>query len=284
MDRLIYYNDRIIDAADAGVPATIGGVLYGWGVFTTARIYDGTVFAPERHWERILRDAEKARVPVPLDLYKVKLALKELIEANSIKNGRARITILKGDAGGWRVKPGLESEILIFTSSRQSHPSRDVTLTISPHRLLSSSQLAGVKCTAMLENLLAFEEARARGFAEAVMLNERGEMVGATTSNLFWVEGDELFTPSLATGCVAGVTRNLVCRIVRRMRIHLVEGSFPVQRLLDANEVFLTSTSREIAPVASFDIKHYNRKQARVTRHVNREFQKLIRDAKINGR
>ena len=283
MDRLIHYNGRIVDAAEGRVPPTAAGVLYGWGVFTTMRIYDGEVFALDRHWERLLRDSEKARVPLPLDIPELKRAIDELISINSIHQGRVRITVLRGDAGGWRVEPGRETEVMIFTSAEQPRRKRDLTLTLSPYRMLSSGPLAGVKCTAMLDNLLAYEEARSRAFAEAIMLNERGEMMGATAANLFWVEGDELFTPSQATGCIAGVTRGMVCRIARKMGIHLVEGGFPVQRLLDASEVFLTSTAREIASVASFDIKQYDRKQARVTRHINREFQKLVRNAGISG-
>ena len=282
MDRLIYYNGRIVDAAEARVPPTAGGVLYGWGIFTTARVYDGQVFAFDRHWDRLLRDSEKARVPLPIDVRELKRAIDELVSINSTQEGRVRITVLRGDAGGWRVEAGGEAEVMIFTSADFRRRRRDLTITLSPYRLLSSGPLAGVKCTAMLDNLLAYEEARSRAFEEAVMLNERGEMVGATAANLFWVEGDELFTPSQATGCIAGVTRAMVCRIARKMGIHLVEGGFPVQRLLDATEVFLTSIAREIAPVSSFDIKHYDRKRSRVTRHINREFQKMVRNAGIS--
>ncbi len=277
MDRLIYHNDRIVDAAEAEVLPTLAGALYGWGVFTTARIYEGKVFAFERHWERITRDGEKARISVPFELEQARRAVDELVEANKAREGRVRLTLLKGEAGGWRIEPGRESEFFIFTSSETIRPRRETAITMSPYRMLSFGPLAGVKRTAMLENLLALEEARSRGFAEAVMLNERGEMVSVTSANLFWIERDELYTPSPATGCIAGVTRALVCETARKMGIHVVEGSFTVQSLLDANEVFLTSTTREISSVTSFDIKEYDHKLARLTRHINREFQKLLR-------
>jgi branched-chain amino acid aminotransferase len=281
MDRLIFYNDRIIDIVEARIAPTVAGILYGWGVFTTARISDGALFAFERHWERLARNCEKARVPLAVEMDEAKRAIDALIEANAISDGRARITILKGEAGAWRVEPGRESELLIFTLPEAARQQSEIAITMSPYRLLSSGPLAGVKRTAMLENLLALEEARSRGFTEAVMLNERGEIVSATAANIFWIEGDEVYTPSVATGCIAGVTRALVYEIARRMKIHLVEGGFTVQRLLDAREVFLTSTVREIAHVSSFDIKEYGRKQARMTRLIGREFQKLTRDAKI---
>jgi branched-subunit amino acid aminotransferase/4-amino-4-deoxychorismate lyase len=283
MHRLIYHNDQIIDAADARIAPTAAGLLYGWGVFTTLRIYDGKAFAFDRHWKRLALHAEKARIPVVLDLKHVRRAIDKLISANSVEHGRARLTLLKGDAGSWRTDPGPETEFLVFTSSEVPQAAADLPLTLSPYRKLSTALLAGVKQTAMLENLFALEEARARGFNEAVLLNERGEIVSAAAANIFWVQGDEVFTPSLATGCVAGITRHFIRQLTTRWKLHLVEGSFPIQRLLDAREVFLTSTAREVSIVSSFDSKEYSIKQARIAKLLSREFQKLARDATISS-
>ncbi|HKP85061.1 MAG TPA: aminotransferase class IV [Blastocatellia bacterium] len=281
MDRLIHHNDGIVDLSEAAIAPTSAGLLYGWGVFSTLRIYDGRAFAFDYHWERLARHAEKARVSVPLETEEARRALGELIRANKVAQGRARITILKGEAGSWRGATPTEADLLIFTSSEAFRATANLALTISPYRTHSTGGLAGVKRTAIIENLLAFEEARSRSFDEAIMLNERGEAVSATAANIFWVQGDEVFTPSLATGCIAGITRRLVIEIATKFKLHVVEGSFTTQRLMEAREVFLTSTAREIAIVSSFDMKEYNRKEARITRLITREFQKIIRDAKI---
>lgn len=282
MDRLIYHNERVIDAVEAKIAPTLAGLLYGWGVFTTLRIYEGSVFAFDRHWERILRHAEKARIKVSLEGEQARRALDELIKVNSVRQGRARLTILKGEAGSWRgasEREGSEreAEILMFTSSELPRPKSNLAITLSPYRLLSTSQLAGIKQTAMLENVFALEEARNRGYTDAIMLNERGEIVSTTAANIFWVQGDEVYTPSLATGCVAGVTRRFVQEVVARWQLHLVEGSFTVQRLHDAREVFLTSTAQEMALVSSFDMTNYDPNEARIAKLISREFQKLIK-------
>jgi branched-chain amino acid aminotransferase len=281
MDRLIYYNDRIVEAGRASVPANNAGLLYGWGVFTTLRICFAEVFALDRHWERLARHAEVALIELPLARDDLGTALADLIAANRVREGRARITVLKGDAGPWRSGGGRDAELLIFTSSRRAGTKTGAPLTISPYRMTSHGPLAGIKRTAMLENLLALEEARSRGFSEAVMVNERGEIVGAAAANIFWAEGGELFTPSAGTGCIAGVTRGFVIEIARRLRLSVIEGGFPVQRLLDASEVFLTSTARGIISVASFDLKQYAAEKFWMSKAINREFQKLIRDARI---
>src|SRR5713226_2316309 len=98
MHRLIHHNDRILDAADAKIAPTAAGLLYGWGVFTTLRIYGCKAFAFDRHWKRLMLHAERARVSVALDLKHARRAIDKLIAANSVENGRARLTLLKGDA------------------------------------------------------------------------------------------------------------------------------------------------------------------------------------------
>jgi branched-subunit amino acid aminotransferase/4-amino-4-deoxychorismate lyase len=283
MHRLLYHNDKIIDVAESRIPPTNAGLLYGWGVFTALRIYDARPFAFERHWQRLIAHAERMRIELSVDFDVAKAAIEKLVIANSVEEGRARITLLRGDTGPWQVEPARETEFLIFTSSEPPRSRADLAITLSPYRVLSTAQLSGVKQTAMLDNLFALEEARTRGFNEAVMLNERGEIVSATAANIFWVQGDEIFTPSLATGCVSGITRHFIHEIAARWKLHLAEGSFTVQRLLEAREVFLTSTDREVTIVTSFDANRYDNRQARIAKLISREFQKLVRDANIGS-
>jgi branched-subunit amino acid aminotransferase/4-amino-4-deoxychorismate lyase len=284
MDRMVFHNGQIVDAESARVAATLAGVQYGWGIFTMLRAFEGKVFAFEEHWARLLKHSEKARVPLLMEKAALTTAIKDLLQANSVTNGRIRVTLLKGFAGSWHTNQEQESEVLIFTTAEAAATTRPraLNLTISPYRLLSSNPLAGVKRTAMLENLLAFEEARSRKFDEAVMLNERGEIVSATAGNIFWVEGNELCTPSLGTGCIAGITRAFVLEIARRINIHVVEGSFPLQRLLDANEVFLTSTARAITAIKSYDFKTFDDKLASITRNISHQFKKLTGNVKMS--
>ena len=277
MDALIFHNDTILPAKEARVAATLAGLQFGWGVFTTIRILNGKAFVFDRHWDRLLRHAERSRIAVPFERDPAREALDKLIHANSVDNGRAKITLLKGAMGSWRTGLENESEILIFTSTQnKAGYEKEFSLTVSPYRLLSTHPLTGVKRTAMVEHLLAFEEARARSFDEAVMLNERGEIVSATASNIFWSDGKELYTPSLSTGCIAGITRNLVLESARRISIHAVEGSFPLQSISAATEVFLTATSRGITPIRTYDIRTFDSRAASMTRNIRREYEKLF--------
>src|SRR6185295_2293652 len=131
----------------------------------------GRVFAFEHHWERLLKSSEKARVPLGIDEDGMKRGLRQIVAANAVQQGRARITILKGEAGSWRGASAREADVLIFTASDAARPPSPIALTVSPYRVLSSGPLTGVKRTAMIENLLAYDEARGRNFDEAVLLN-----------------------------------------------------------------------------------------------------------------
>lgn len=282
MDRFIYINGQIVDASNASLSPANAGLLYGWGVFTILRIDAGRVFAFERYWQRLEKHAEKAGVPILFGPDEIRSALRQLIAANNIQFGRARITVVRSGAGVWSIPSQTESDLLIFTSGEQVRRADDAALTVSPYRTISHGPLAGVKRAAMLENLLALEEARARGFSEAVMFNERGEMVGATAANLFWAVSDHLFTPSPATGCVLGITRHYVLEIANKLKLTVEEGSFPVQRLLDAAEVFLTSTGRGVVVVNTFDVVSYDPDKGWVGKLMKREFQKLIDGDRIH--
>lgn len=281
MDKFVLHNQEVVEAAQAKVDVTLAGLLYGWGVFTTMKVFNNRIFAFDRHFERIAKHAEKARVPFTSDKKTIKKNLDNLIAANRISNGRLRLTVLKTEAGIWRSEIENDEEILAFTATEMIQRPRELNLTNSPYRLLSSSPLVNVKRTAMLEQLLALEEARNRNFDDAVMLNERGEMVSTTSGNIFWVQDTELFTPSLATGCIAGITRALVIDIAKRINIHVTEGSFPITRLLDATEIFITSTPRGITQVKTFDIKTLDNRFATVARNLNRQYEKLLVGAKL---
>jgi branched-subunit amino acid aminotransferase/4-amino-4-deoxychorismate lyase len=281
MDKLVYQNNQIVTVSDAKVDARLAGLLYGWGVFTTLRIYDGQVFAFTDHYERLQRHAEKAHVDFEFRKKALHQAALELIRANNVTDGRMRITVLKNNAGSWRDGSKSGSELLIFTATEGARKPRELNLTSSPYRLLSSGPLVNVKRTSMLEHFLALEEARSRDFDDAVLLNERGEMVSTTTANIFWVQDTELFTPFLATGCIAGITRALVLNIARRINILVNEGSYPITRLLEASEIFLTSTTRGIVNIRSYDYKTFDNRFTFVAKNIRHQFLKLTHDAKM---
>ena len=253
----IWLNGAIVPLAEARLGPASAGALYGWGVFTTLGVAGARARAFGPHWERLAAHAVRARVPLAWSREEVAGGLAALVAESGVVEGRARVTLLRASGGVGAAPAERDADAMIFVAERAPRPGAPLALSVSPHRVNTASPLAGVKATAYVAHLMSLDEARGRGFDEAVLLNERGEVVEATAANLFWARGGELFTPSLATGCVAGVTRRFVLEAAARRRVRVTEGSYPLVALGEADEVFLTNSTWGLRPVAELDIHRY---------------------------
>ncbi len=221
--------------------------LYGKGVFTTVAIQGGRPFLWEKHWRRI--SANAAAVNIDLSEQSESASLAALFEAISDTTiGRARLTFSdESPAPIWSTKAEKKTSLSIIVAERR--PISDhFKLTISPHRINTTSPLAGIKSCNYLEHLLAHEEATKRGSHEAIRLNERGDVASACMANVFWETDGRLFTPSLSTGCLPGITREFVLE-----NIECEEVESGIQELGTADRIFLTSAGFGMVAVAEFD-------------------------------
>jgi branched-subunit amino acid aminotransferase/4-amino-4-deoxychorismate lyase len=249
MTIIVSFNGRIVPVIDAVVSGISSAALFGRGIFTTITIRDGQPFLWDRHWERLTDNAALAGIDISgFSEQTVVSALVELTAGNGIPNGLARVTFFDGSGGSiWPLMTSQKTDLLITTRTNREVP-ENLRLAVSPYRVNSTSPLAGVKSCNYLENLLALEEARGRGFDEAVRLNERGEVASACMANVFWRKDGQLYTPSLKSGCLAGTTRGDVIE-----KQGVVEMDARVEVLQDADEIFLTSAGLGKARVADFD-------------------------------
>lgn len=223
--------------------------LYGKGIFTTIAIHGGEVFFWKKHWRRLVDNAAK----IGLDLAEhtdrsTRDALEESIVASGIVDGRARITFHDDSPSEiWSDSRKKKITLSIIVAERRVVP-QPFKLTASPYPVNSRSPLAGVKSCNYLENILALDEAKQRGFHESLRVNERGHVTSASMANIFWLKGDKLFTPSLSTGCLAGTTREFV---LENCVCDEVEAA--IDELNDADTIFLTSAGLGVVAVADFD-------------------------------
>src|SRR5262249_50553091 len=156
---------------------------------------------------------------------------------------------------------------------RQMIAPTGMSLAVSPYRSNTVSPLAGIKSLNYLEHVLSWEEAQSRDFDEAVVLNERGEIVSATTANLFWAKNGTLHTPALSSGALAGITRDCVIEVANKHFIPLLEGIYEMNDLTDADEIFLTSSSLGVAPVTTFDFRRYT--EGSLTKTIAQAFREI---------
>ncbi|HEV8134434.1 MAG TPA: aminotransferase class IV [Pyrinomonadaceae bacterium] len=281
MHPVIYLNKTMLEATKARVAPVSSAMLYGRGVFTTLAIYDSKPFCWPNHWERLSAHAEKLDIDLSGCTQKtVGEALRKLIAVNNVQNGRARVIFLaRSGRESWRTKSAgtKKTDLLIMTGDIHPVPRDGLSLAVSPYRINTSSPLSGIKTLNYLDRILSREEARGRDFDEAVVLNERGEIVSATTANIFWVNNGTVHTPNLSTGIIAGVTRANVIEIAARQFIPVVEGVYEMPDLTDADEIFLTSSVVGVAPVTTFDFRRYSIEGGSVAGIIREAFGKLVR-------
>jgi branched-subunit amino acid aminotransferase/4-amino-4-deoxychorismate lyase len=258
MHQHVILNRELLEATRARLHAVTSAALYGRGVFTTVAVHRGRPFLWDAHWARLLAHAERAGVECDFGDNEAALLLARLVEANGVEEGRARVHLLgRAVRGRWKLgHEGRPADLLMMTADTWTTP-ESLALTVSPYRVNTCSPLVGVKTVNRLEQILAWEEARARDFDEAVVCNERGEVASATTANLFWVRQGTVYTPALATGALAGTTRARVIELAEALAVPLSEGAHTLHDVAEAEEIFLTSSALGVAPVTTFDYHSY---------------------------
>jgi len=254
MHRFLLHNDEIRDTGEPILSPGQVGLMNGWGIFSTIRVQDGVMFAWERHWARMHRDADRMRVPFPDNAKWLEERLYRLIEKNQAANSTLRVLIVRNRGGMWEGPSAAERafDTIALTAPLNDWGER-VKLGIVPHARHAASEFAGTKYLSWSENLTRYERAHEQGFDEVVLLNERGEIAECTSANIFIVKGDQVSTPPLSAGCLPGVTRALLLEEIHVPGITVVEKVLFTKDLEAADEVFITSTTRDLMPAASVE-------------------------------
>jgi branched-chain amino acid aminotransferase len=251
MHRYLLHNDEIRDTSAQDLSAGQVGLLNGWGVFSTIRVYDGVMFAWERHWDRMHIDAGRLRVPFPPDQDWLAQRLHRLMEANQAWNATLRVAVIR-NRGGMFEGPGpmREYDVVAFTADVHRWGS-SVKLGLIPNARHAASEFAGTKNLSWSDNLAWYERAHEQGLDEVVLLNERGEVAECTSANIFAAQGGQVWTPPIDSGCLPGVTRALLLEKIRVPGLRVAEKTLLPADLEAADEIFITSTTRELLPVVS---------------------------------
>lgn len=225
------------------------GLICGWGLFTTVRIARGEAFAYERHWRRLEKDAALTRMPITCSGAKVRVMLQEAIRANHVQEGCARIYLVWNTVGSWRSDEKMPEVDLVITTADLPHHPEIMRLAVREQGRHAASPLAGVKTISWLNSVWAVREAQRDGFDEVVLLNERGEVSECTAANIFAVKAGKVITPPLNSGCLEGVTRGVLMEIASEAGTSVSEQTMRLDDLYQADEVFVTSTNRNVIGV-----------------------------------
>jgi branched-chain amino acid aminotransferase len=252
MHRFILHNDEVCEASQPVLSAGQVGALSGWGVFSTLRVAAGVLFAFERHWARMVRDARTLRVPFPDDPEAMRSRLLKLVEANQAFEATLRVAVVRNRGGIWEGPNRRDYDLVALTTGLKNWGG-SVRLAVSEQARHAASPFRGTKILSWAQNLVLLEQAQCRGFDEVILLNERGEVSECTSANMFIARGGDVFTPPLDSGCLPGVTRELLLGDVAAPDIAVTEAPLTLEDLYRADEVFITSTTRDLLPVSEIE-------------------------------
>jgi len=237
------------------LPPTSNILLYGKGLFTTVRIDRGEPLFWDKHWVRLGRDSGKVGVDLSeFSEPRVFDELKQKIASSGVSEGRARITFLdRRSSDIWPAETEHDTTISILVGERRRLPEK-FSITASPYRVNTFSPLVGVKSCNYLENLMSMDEAKGRGFHEAIKLNENGDITSGCMSNVFWLKRGVLFTPNLDTGCLPGTTREYILEI-----LPCKQTREPIDTLIDVEAIFMTSAGLGVVQAHDLDGRSFAR-------------------------
>ncbi|WP_203335547.1 aminotransferase class IV [Nocardioides limicola] len=234
------------DPQDAAVTVSDHGLTVGDGVFETLKVLDGVPFALSRHLDRLDRSAAGLGLESP-DHAQVRDAVSAVLNGTEWPLGRLRITLTGGPAPMGSGRGDAAPTLIVVAGPMEPQPPTTAVVTV-PWTRNERSAVAGLKTTSYAENVVALARATAAGASEAILANTVGNLCEGTGTNIFYAVDGELRTPSLATGCLAGITRELV------LDWHgAVEAEDPASVLDEADEVFLTSSTRDVQAVVRID-------------------------------
>lgn len=278
----IYLNGDLVPEEQATVSVFDHGLLYGDGVFEGIRTYHGRVFVLDQHIARLYRSAKAIGLTIPMTPEEMCAAVVLTCRENNTLNGYVRLVVTRG-VGTLGLNPYLceRPQVFIIAADIQLYPEELYEkglriVTVGTVRNHPEAINPNIKSLNYLNNILAKIEAINAGVMEAVMLNHQGYVAEATGDNIFVVRGGELLTPPSTSGCLEGITRNVVIALARQEGVQVREVTMSRYDLYTADEVFLTGTAAEVVPVVEIDKRSIgDGKPGQMTRQLIRLFREF---------
>lgn len=246
-DGLVWADGHLHDPGDVRVSPFDQGLTVGDGVFETMKVVAGQAFALSRHLRRLRHSAEGLGLALPFGDDQLRDAVGAVVAANHVESGRLRITVT-GGAGPLGSNRGGDGPTVLVASAPLPEWEPKTSVITVPWRRNEHSAVVGLKTTSYAENVVALARAHEAGATEAIFANTTGDLCEGTGSNVFLEVDGRLATPPLSSGCLAGITRELLLEA-----LDIAELAVPLEQLAVTSEAFLTSSTRDVQSIAVID-------------------------------
>lgn len=255
----IYIDGQFYDEKDAKISVFDHGLLYGDGVFEGVRIYNGRVFMLQEHLERLYTSAHAVMLKIPVPIKEFEEIILETCRKNEAREGYIRPVVTRG-IGDMGVNPTgcPKATIIVIVTTIRIYPAefyeKGIKVVTAPTQRMSYTQVPpAVKSLSYMNNMLARLESNQAGAQEALMLNQQGYVAECTGDNIFAIKDGQITTPPISAGALSGITRGCVMKLCKEMGKEVKEQNMTRYDLFTADEVFVTGTGAEIAPVREID-------------------------------
>ena len=254
----IFLNGRFVAEEEGRISVLDRGFTYGDGLFETVRVAKGVPFRWAAHFGRLQRGLEFLRIGLPHSFEELEQATRTLIRESATSEAVLRLVVSRGvGPRGYSPRGAENPTVAITLHDPPQPPQKPLRLLTSSYGLKAGDPLLQHKTCNKLLHVMARAEAEQQGFDDALLLNERGEAVTATSANVFRIAGETVYTAPIAAGALPGITRGIIQEICSAAGVAYFESHMTLDDLKKSNAVFLTSSTLAITPVGAIDSERF---------------------------
>ncbi|MDK2876286.1 MAG: branched-chain amino acid aminotransferase [Archaeoglobaceae archaeon] len=283
MELLVYIDGKFVPESEAKISVFDHGFLYGDGVFEGIRAYDGRVFRLREHMERLYDSAKAINLEIPLTIEEFEKIILETLRRNKLRDAYIRPIVSRGVGDlGLDPRKCKKPTVIVITKPwgklyGDLYSKGLKAVTVSVRRNSFDALPPNIKSLNYLNNILAKIEANVKGGDEAIFLDRNGYVSEGSGDNIFIVKKGKVMTPPTINN-LRGITRDAVIEIINRLGIPFCEANLGLYDLYTADEVFVTGTAAEVAPIVEIDGRVIgDGKLGKITKQIMEEFEKLTR-------
>jgi branched-chain amino acid aminotransferase len=282
---IVSINGEVMDPEEAKIPVMDRGFLFGDSIYETLITFDKKLFRLDKHLERLKNSARLLNMDITVSEKDIVNYLQKTVEASSAQNLKVRLVVTRG-TGVLSLDPtgDYQNNIVVIAIPRAENPPEWYTEGVKAviadiMRTSPKSVDPNAKSGNYLNNVMAYRQAREAGAFEAIMLNQKGHVTEATTSNIWVIKNGKIMTPPIESGLLQGITRTMLLASAKKKGYDISEQTLASEDIFDADEMFLTSTSRYIVPVVQVDGKSIGSgKPGKLTLELLELFHEEVRD------
>ncbi|MCM3114202.1 aminodeoxychorismate lyase [Neobacillus sp. MER 74] len=271
---VIYINGQFLTKEEAMISPFDHGFLYGMGLFETFRVYEGHPFLLDDHLERLNQGLEVLNINYRFERNETNSILQELLKVNHLNNAYLRLNVSAGIGDiGLQVESYTNPNILFFPKPLpQAGDLTEKKAVLLELKRNSPEGNERLKSHHFMNNILAKREIGQAADTEGIFLNEKGCIAEGIVSNIFWVKGNCLYTPSVQTGILNGITRQFVSELAKKHYLSVEEGLYSLEHSLEADEMFVTNSIQEIVPISTLEGHEFPGKRGQIVQLLHREY------------